>query len=173
MQSTLPRQSVLVIGYGNELRGDDAIGPIIVNAIDEWKLPTVQTKIVHQLTPELAEELACSEWVIFVDACQFNGPHNVQVSPLEAIGCETPGSSVPALGHTCDPQSLLALAKSTYGHRPHAWSVAVPAQDFSLGEHLSATAEEGIAEALEIILTLIPTQKMSGISTLEDPICMK
>ncbi len=173
MKSTLPTHSVLVIGYGNELRGDDAIGPRIINAIEDWQVPTVQTKILHQLTPELAEELARSEWVIFVDACQFNGPHNVQVRPLEAIGCETSGSSVPALGHTCDPQSLLALAQSTYGHRPHAWSIEVPAEDFSMGEHLSATAEEGIAEALEIIQTLIPTQKMADLSTPEEPICMK
>jgi Ni,Fe-hydrogenase maturation factor len=41
----------MVIGYGNELLGDDAIENGIVNAIESWHLLTVKSLAVHQLTP--------------------------------------------------------------------------------------------------------------------------
>ena len=43
----------LVIGYGNELRGDDGLGPYIAARVEEQCLPHVRTLTVHQLTPEL------------------------------------------------------------------------------------------------------------------------
>jgi hydrogenase maturation protease len=63
---------VLIIGYGNSLRSDDAAGIKVAETIATWQLPHVRSLAVHQLTPELAAELAAVELVIFVDACVFN-----------------------------------------------------------------------------------------------------
>src|SRR5947208_15429626 len=60
--------SILVVGYGNELRGDDAAGPRIAREVAAWGLPQVRTLAAHQLTPELAAELAHADAAIFVDA---------------------------------------------------------------------------------------------------------
>ena len=45
---------ILVIGYGNPLRGDDAIGHRIAQMMEQ-RLPDdeVQIQTVYQLTPEL------------------------------------------------------------------------------------------------------------------------
>src|SRR5262245_30725916 len=60
------RWSVVVVGYGNELRGDDAVGPRVAQAVAAWDLPGVCGLAIHQLTPELAEILAAAARAIFV-----------------------------------------------------------------------------------------------------------
>ncbi len=75
-----PSSLVLVIGYGNELRGDDGIGPHVVSELAALELPGVLTRIVHQLLPELAAELADTCLVIFVDA-------QLRISGERSTGC--------------------------------------------------------------------------------------
>ena len=59
---------VLVIGYGNTLRGDDGIGPAVAGEIDRLAVPGVRVIVVHQLTPELAADLAACRRAVFIDA---------------------------------------------------------------------------------------------------------
>ncbi len=134
--------SGLIIGYGNDLRGDDAVGQQVARTVAAWALPGVRSLAVHQLTPELAEALAEADWAIFVDAYLSNTEGAVQVYPL-VLG------HVPVqAGHTSDPRSLLSLAHWVYGKVPQAWWVLVPGINFELGEHLSPVAQQGIAIGL-------------------------
>jgi hydrogenase maturation protease len=149
---------ILVIGYGRCDRGDDAIGPQIAAAIGSMSLPQVTARAVDRLTPELASHLATANGVIFIDACKMPAPATVRVKPLQAIGCETSGSSTPGWGHGCDPQSLLALTHSLYGHHPQAWWVEVPADDFRPGQGLSPVAQQGMVAAVDDIMALITGQ---------------
>ena len=55
----------LVIGYGNELRQDDGVGPRAALLMARLGL---QAMAVHQLTPELVERISQVEQVVFVDA---------------------------------------------------------------------------------------------------------
>lgn len=145
----------LIVGYGNELHGDDAIGSHVVTAIATWGVPNLRSLAVRQLTPELSGTLANAEYVIFVDACRMNCPEGIRFRPINACGSEPGGCSIPALGHTCDPCSILALTQSAYGRRPQAWWLEVPAEDFGVGKGLSAIADLGIARALEKIQFLL------------------
>ena len=63
---------ILVIGYGNELRGDDAIGPRVARAVRR-RYPDLKTVAAHQLTPEMAARLAGVRLAIFVDAAITTG----------------------------------------------------------------------------------------------------
>jgi hydrogenase maturation protease len=143
------QRSVVVIGYGNDLRGDDAVGPLAATAVAEWGAPGVYALDVHQLTPELAEVLAAAELAIFVDACASPEREEVETRLIAPATLDT------ALGHTGDPRELLALAKALYGHCPAAWLITVPAQSFALGAALSPTAERGLAAALQELRALI------------------
>ena len=58
----------LVIGYGNELRRDDGLGPQAARAVAGWGMPGVLALSCHQLTPELAEIVADAEEALFIDA---------------------------------------------------------------------------------------------------------
>ena len=147
--------NVLLIGYGNTLRSDDGVGQIVAKAVKQWNLPNVRSQIVHQLTPELAPTLAHVDVAIFVDAYQAVFEPQVKVCFLE------PADSSMLMGHSSDPKALLAIAQTLYNHCPQAWLVAIPGQNFELGESLSPVAEQGLEEALTLIKRMIQTDLAS------------
>jgi hydrogenase maturation protease len=146
---TKTSQTVLLIGYGNDLRGDDAGGKRVADAVAARKLADVETLAVHQLTPELAATLTNFEWAIFVDAYIATDDQEVGVHLLEPV--HTGGIT----GHTGDPQSLLALTQALYDHCPQAWWVTIPGVNFEVGDSFSLIAEQGVAKALERIDQLL------------------
>lgn len=130
---------VLVIGYGNTLRGDDGIGPAVAEGVAALGLPGVRVLVVHQLTPELAADLADSRLAIFVDAAVSGEP--VAVVRLNA---EPTGS---AMTHFADPRGLLALARIAYDRSPDAWLVTAAGADFGFCEGLSPVGWENARTA--------------------------
>ncbi len=127
---------LLVIGYGSDLHGDDALGPRIAAAVAGWGRPEVRGLARHELLPELAADIAEAGRVIFVDADP--AADEVTLTPLSAA------SSGVGLGHALTPGGLLALAAEVYGRRPPASLLAVPGENFGLGDTLSERA--GLAE---------------------------
>jgi hydrogenase maturation protease len=143
------RDVTLVIGFGNTLRSDDGVGPRVAAAVAAWDLPNVEAIAVHQLTPELAARLAQARMVVFVDARPGAEADAYEVHPISAA----PVSQ--AAGHTCDPRSLLNLARQAYGRHPSAWLVTVPATNLLFGERLSPTAERESKAALRQIALVL------------------
>jgi hydrogenase maturation protease len=136
------RVQLLVIGYGNELRRDDGVGPKVAASVAKWNLPGVRALICHQLMPELADPIASAERVVFVDA-SVGEAYAVQMRDIE------PSNSLQIVTHAADPRSLLALAKQTFGHCPPASWLSIPIQDLDFGDELSPLAQKGISVALE------------------------
>ena len=145
---------ILVIGYGNTLCSDDGVGPRVAEGVAAWHLPRVKTIITHQLAPELADEIARADMVIFVDADASCAP-DMQGVVIESMGAATAGSLT--MTHVAHSRDLLALVATLYHHQPPAVLVSVPAIHFELGETLSACAERGLADALRAIRVLIDT----------------
>lgn len=145
-------KSFIVIGYGNDLRSDDGIGPRVANEVEAWGIPNVKSLALHQLTPEIAETIKDVYGVIFVDACQLPDVQEVQVLKIEA---EETGKS---MTHNVDPRSLLALCQTLYNSHPHAWCINVPSVNFEMGETLSSVAEQGVSQALEKIKFILLEQ---------------
>jgi hydrogenase maturation protease len=139
----------LVIGYGSDLRGDDALGPRAAAAVASWQRPDVQVLSVHQLTPELAEPLAAADRALFLDA------HPADAAPHLRIRHLTPSLTDPGLGHTADPERLLAWADRLFGRAPASWSVTMPAADFAFGAPLSPSAANGLAAGLQAVRSLL------------------
>jgi hydrogenase maturation protease len=137
----------LVIGYGNDLRGDDGVGPKVIAALDELKLTGVHTLAGHQLAPEMAEPVSRHARVIFVDAA-VDAPREVQLRPLE------PAGSTQLMAHAADPRTLLALARDVFGRCPQAWWLTIPVEKLEFSEELSPFAQRGLAEAVEMIRRL-------------------
>lgn len=156
--------SSLVIGYGNDLRGDDAVGPQIAILVANCQLPNLRSLAVQQLTPELAELIAQVDLVIFVDACP--AIETIQLQSLQPL----PSGTLDA--HLGDPRSLLALAKILYSHVPESWWLWVPAQDFAFGASLSVLAQQSIPQALLEIQQLIFSRNRLPLSEEHQP-CTK
>lgn len=145
----------VVIGYGNELRGDDGVGPYVARWIADRRLPGVHALAVHQLTPELAADLAHARLAVFVDARAGRDGEPVEVATLE------PGGDGPALTHTCHPRGLLALAQLLYGSAPDAWLVTIAGESFGLAEGLSESARCHADAAAEQIASLLCTMRLA------------
>jgi hypothetical protein len=63
------RPGVLVVGYGNPLRGDDAVGWRVAESIvSDPRLAGAHVMTAHQLLPELAVELGEAGLAVLVDA---------------------------------------------------------------------------------------------------------
>jgi Ni,Fe-hydrogenase maturation factor len=111
-------------------------------------LPEVRTRIVHQLTPELAEELSTVSRAVFVDASTERTADGVTVKSLK------PGGAI-GMSHVFDPQALLCLAQTLFGHAPRAWLVQVAGDDFGAGEGLSEPSRRRSERAVQIARGLL------------------
>jgi hydrogenase maturation protease len=136
----------LVIGYGNELRGDDSLGPRIARAVADWRLEGVRCLDLHQLTPELVDEMAGVDRVVFIDARQGAGAPVLQ---------ELTGAGGAPAGHVSDPRGLLALCQVLHGRAPRAWLLTVGGECFEIGAGLSAGSAEGLRQALALVRALL------------------
>jgi len=154
LSATLQRlnRSFIVIGYGNDLRSDDGIGPRVAEEVEAWAGSNVKSLTFHQLTPEIAEIIKDAYGVIFVDACKLPEVKEVQVLTIE------PEEMGKTMTHNVDPRSLLALAQNLYDCHPLAWWIAVPGDNFEMGENLSFRAEQGVTEALKEIEFILRQQ---------------
>ena len=138
---------LLVIGYGNELRRDDGVGPRVADAVAEWKLPHIQSIACHQLTPELTDPIASAAHVVFVDAA-LGALGSVQCREIE------PDENSQVMTHAANPGSLLALTRQAFGRCPAASWLTIPVQDVDFGEELSPLARQGLQMAVEKIRSL-------------------
>lgn len=139
-------RDILVVGYGSPLRGDDAVGPYVVEQLAATAHQHFDTLVLHQLTPDVAEVVARRRLVIFVDAAI--SAEQLRVERL------FPAREAGDLGHQCGPREILALAECLYQARPAAWLVGIPAEDFSLGGSFSPKARQALAQAERAVLDL-------------------
>ena len=142
-QSAIP---ILVLGYGNTLRRDDGVGPKAADAIAALNLPGVRVLTCQQLAPELAEPIARFHRR-FCGCCHGRPPRG---------GLARTGNRRywPNFCPRLHPSALVALAGHLYGHRPHAWLLAIPATDLGIGDGLSPVARQGLDDAVRMIRSL-------------------
>lgn len=167
-----PIGRILIVGYGNPLRGDDAFGPLVVERLrrdrDAMVDATVDAGVeagvetaadpasvalstCHQLVPELAADLAAVERVIFIDAAVDQ--------PAGALACRGvyAGEGGPEpLVHRLGPEQLLGLTRALYGRAPEAVLLTVGGQCFDLADHrLSPPVAAAVAPAIAWIQRLL------------------
>lgn len=145
---TLAETTLLVIGYGNTLRSDDAAGPLVAGRVAALGIPGLRAMACPQLSPELAAELAEAVSVVFVDATTDATPE-VELVPL------APADTGAVSSHAADPRALLAMARDLYGTAPAGWLLKVPAGNFAHGEDLSEVTRAGVDAAVDEIRTLV------------------
>ncbi|MGD9835969.1 MAG: hydrogenase maturation protease [Piscinibacter sp.] len=133
---------LLVFGWGNASRGDDALGPAFVERLRSLALPGVECLDDYQLQPEHALDLIGRERVLFVDAglaC---------AAPFEASPLQ-PGRDASFSSHAMSPAALLQAYVDVHGSAPPpATLLAIRGERFELGEPMSASATANLDAAL-------------------------
>src|SRR5580704_8692330 len=109
MKSTTAR--CLILSCGNTLRGDDGIGPWLAAWAEERfdAEPAVRVVSRQQWTPDLAEDVAQAETVLFIDCSMQSAPGEIRITSVE------PAAAGPGLAsHHVGAAELLALGRELY-----------------------------------------------------------
>ena len=139
----MPR--VLIIGYGSPLRGDDNIGCHVAQMLEHHYRDDPEVRVIgsHQLTPEMAEDIAASEFVLFLDAAAGSPAGKIQQRPVK------PETGPLCFAHHLGPASLLAAAMELYGSVPRAELLTIVGTAFELGDGPSPAVVRRMPEFFE------------------------
>ncbi len=156
-ENSSSRQSdrdILIIGYGNELRGDDGAGRRLADEVESWRLDGVKTLSLRQLNPEVAAELSDKQHVVFVDATPETGRRMETRLPVSQ-----PVEGGDATTHHFNPSRILSLARQVNGTAPPATLITIPGERFGWEEQLSPVASANLDAALDAVRRLIRREK--------------
>ncbi|MDD5392749.1 MAG: hydrogenase maturation protease [Thiothrix sp.] len=143
---------ILLFGYGNPGRGDDALGVLLQDAITVQQLPGVECQTDMQLQVEHITDLEGREYVLFIDADVGCAEPYV----LETLTAQQDGSYT---SHAMSPAAVLHAFRQVYGKdAPPAYLLRIRGYSFELGEGISAQAAENLHAALQAT-----TQMLIGI----------
>lgn len=145
--------STLVLAVGNLSRGDDAVGPWIAARVAEVLADRVaagelEVIVEAQLQVEHALDLQGRDRVVFVDA-SVAAPAPFGWDPTKAADV------APVFSHALSPGQVLATCVRLFGASPPAWTLAVHAERFELGEDPSAEARRAAEAALTRLLRVL------------------
>ncbi len=159
-------QKVLVLGYGNPLRGDDAFGWYVADLLAREYQDDEQIRVMacHQLTPDLAETLSHFESVVFIDVSCEQTEEIVRCVQLE------PKVSSTMFSHHVTPSTLLITSEILYGWLPRAFMVSIMGKTFGLGEEMSPQVRSQIPGILNRIREVVNspwTVEQDGLSPSE------
>ncbi len=148
---------VLLIGYGNPLRGDDGTGWHAAEYLAQtMQAASVQVMCCHQLTPELAEAISKVGLVIFIDAAIVNPAQPDQTAGH--IYCQEvtdlPRSN-PSSSHHLTPAILLECTRLLYATSPVAFLLTMTGDSFEYEAQLSPAVRAGLPELYNHVYTLI------------------
>lgn len=149
---------VLIIGYGNSLRGDDNVGCQVAQMLERHYDGDPDVRVIgsHQLTPEMAEDIAASEFVLFLDAAAGEPAGKIQATTVNA----TPGPA--SFAHYLDPARLLAAAMELYGSAPPARLLTIVGGTFEFGERLSPAVAQQLPQFFAEAHALVESNRNSA-----------
>ena len=137
---------LLVLGWGNLSRGDDALGPLCVatlrDALPAHLLDQVEFLDDYQLQIEFALDLVGRERILFIDA-NLNG-----AAPFE-VHTALPRHDSTISSHALSPEALLQVFADLQGYAPPPATVlAIRGEAFELGEPMTAHAQTNLSAAV-------------------------
>ena len=148
-------RKILLIGYGNPSRGDDALGPLLLERLGERKecerLPCLQ------LQPEQVFEMENRHLVVFIDASMAI-PAPFDLTRVKADADFSYSS------HVVTPGALLAIYERVLQQSPPpCLLLRIRGEQFGLGKPLSAAAEEHLAAAESHLSRLLETGELPSL----------
>ncbi len=149
--SSTPR--LVILGYGNPSRGDDALGPALMERVERWinLHPGAGVEAVEdfQLQVEHALDLVDRDLALFVDAKE-GGEAAVTLAPV------LPSADASFTTHAISPSAVLhAFREVQRSEPPQAFVLAVRGRSFELGEDLSPEARQNLDVAWGLLEKLL------------------
>ena len=153
-------EGVLVVGYGNPLRSDDGVGPVVAEHLAcDPRFAGADVRAERQLTPELALDASRSWLLVLVDAAEGVAAGEVVIRELGLSGSAAAEGGLagrideggPPLTHHVDPAALLGLAAELWGAAPRTLLVGIGPGSLELGEEFTPEVEAAGPRAIEAV----------------------
>ena len=143
--------AVLILGLGNNLRGDDGVGHWICHQLQHEDLPGVTVETAMQLYPEHLHQFLDYDAILVVDA-------SVAAAALQIVRIEnlSPGT---ASSHHQDLPTMAALGLQLFNRQIALYACHIPAEQFDIGQAFSASCSQYAQLALPLIRSWIAAQQ--------------
>ncbi len=149
MTSTKP---ILIFGYGNPSRGDDALGPALISRLEQRIAGNLDLQdelevlTDFQLQVEHAMDLVDRDLVVFVDA-SVDLPAQFDYSVVE------PDRDTSYTTHAMSPAAVLHVYERLTGtNPPPCYLLSIRGNDFGLGTPMSREASDSLDSACDFLL---------------------
>lgn len=145
---------VLLLGYGNPARGDDGLGPALLEMIEadreQGRAPdSFDTLTDYQLQIEHVLDMTKRRLVVFIDA-GVSARTPFDYSRLQ------PCRDNSYTSHAMSPSALLAVYEKVCAEPlPAAFLLCIPGYQFDLGTSLSEQANEHLRQARGFVRELL------------------
>ncbi|TWU34268.1 hydrogenase maturation protease [Novipirellula artificiosorum] len=143
----------LIMGCGNPERGDDGLGPALIDRLARLHRSDIETDADYQLNIEDAAALVGRQRVLFVDA-SVSAPEPFLLEPLE------PTSEIAFTSHSVTPGAVLALCQDHFHHSPEAWVMGIRGYRFEMGDGLTSAAQANLDAAFAHVIELLDRWKV-------------
>ena len=140
--------STLIFGYGNPSRGDDALGPLLLERLQADGLTDIEFLTDFQLQVEHALDLEGRDLVLFIDA-------HVSCAPPFAFTALLPEGDRSYTTHAMSPAAVLQVYQQINRRPPPpSFLLSLRGERFELGEDLSPAAQANLEAALQFARAL-------------------
>lgn len=142
-------KKVLIFGYGNPGRQDDALGVLLADKMEQWAKENGANSIDfdtnYQLNIEDALTISEYDLVIFADA---------SIEPIEHIKLSKvlPSQKTEFTMHAMSPDFVLHLCHSLYEKHPATYLLHIKGVEFELKEGLTKKGEKNLSLAYEFLV---------------------
>lgn len=146
---TMISKPILLLAYGNPSRGDDALGPLLLEQLPDYCLQVVELLTDFQLQIEHALDLKQRQLVLFADASVANTQPIAfrQLQPVYDNSYTT---------HAMNPASVMQVYSDIEKVAPPpCFLLTMQAIQFELGDGLSETAAESLQQAVVFVEKLL------------------
>ncbi|MGZ6070635.1 MAG: hypothetical protein ACXWK8_05425 [Myxococcaceae bacterium] len=133
--------STLVVGVGNAVRGDDGVGPFVIDLLRAARPGGLELRTAFTFLPELADALPGHEAVVFVDADLE--AREVTLRPVITQSREG--------FHQFAPGRVVEMARGL-GFKGQAWICSVPVTSMEAVERNSSVAVLSAGRAAAMLL---------------------
>ncbi len=145
---------VLLLGYGNPSRGDDSLGPALLEMMEDeraqGRAPDVFDAITDfQLQIEHALDMQRRQLVVFIDASM------TATAPF-GYSRLRPCRDNSYTSHAMSPSALLAVYEEVCKEPlPEVFLLAIPGYQFELGAVMSAQTRDHLEQARDFVRELL------------------
>jgi len=153
-------KKILVYGYGNPGRQDDALGVYCAAKIKKWAekhFPeAVDVDMNYQLNVEDAERISHYDTVIFTDASQE------EIQPFLLSRLTPSPTQVEFTMHSVSPAYVLHLCQTLFGKKPESYLLHIRGYRWDFEEKLSEKAKQNLNKSIEALTALLKNKLVTN-----------